>query len=729
MRLAALLLLATATAAVGAEVSELQHETARVLLEGLSPPSGAAEVKATLERAFKDFLLGRYEAAAAGYKYVVTLGASDGGPEAELALMLRDQGRPDDAAAHWLKATLLAPADAFLWNQRAWNYLALGRQREAKDSFTQAAETALRADDKGEALLGLGLTESFDGNAKAAAESLREAASSDPYVRAAANAELSRLERQARRPGSAVPYARASLEADGVQLDVVRELADTFEMTGEGQAEWQALKLVLDLDPLDQAALKRKGQLEKMLPRPPEQSLPVLRLGRPIFREDPEEAAGDEDSPPIRVGLFSGPDGSLRHLTRFYVMGSTATLLFDVKLEETVSEAAPFQQWEVSYRSDNRVVEVRDGRGRIVYVTKQRFRLMPADARYTVLIKNPEITNIAGMDIGDRELRGFVEVVPTPDGFHLINQLPLDRYLFSVVGQSLPPDSPLEAYKTMAVLARTEMLERIRVARENPEGTQTCDSKACLPYSGLSREREHSAKAVRATRGLTARTQEGIPEYHASCGWSTVGAVQDRLVPALTLRSPGDLERLLHRGPDEGFFHQATALIPESWNRWIRVLDAEEIRRRAEAFKDLGPLRRVLVMSRDGAGRVRSVKLEGSRAELELTGSEEIARVFSPGSFRSDLFVLTPLYSGHKVSKLLVWGAGYGHGRGVCVAGSVGQASLGRRFDQILHHYYPRLTLPGFTPPPEPPAAAPEPPRRQPFTPRPPRKRHPPAKK
>ncbi|MBI3299487.1 MAG: hypothetical protein HYZ75_15085 [Elusimicrobia bacterium] len=727
-----LLLVLLSTAAFGAELTPSQRAAARAALEGnVPPPSGAAEVRESLRGAFNDFLRGNYESAAAGFKYVVTLGAQDAAPEAELALMLRDQGRPDDAAAHWLKATLLAPTDSFYWNQRGWNYLSLGRFREAKDSFNKSAEAATRSDDKGEALAGLGFAESMDGNDKAAAKALRGSAEIDPYARAATNAELARLERRSRRPASAIGFARASLEADGAQVDVARELASAFEKTSEGLAEWQALKLVLDMDPLDQAARKRQAALEKWLPRSPAESLPVVRLGRPVFREDEDAAERDEESPPIRVGMFAAPDGSLRHLTRFFVMGSSGTVLFDTKLDESVSEAAAYQQWEVSYRPDNRVIEIKDTRGRIVYVTKQRFQLRPSDSRFTTLLKNVEMTDIAGMDIGDRELRGVVEIIPTPDGFHIVNELPLDRYLFSVVGMAIPPDSPLEAYKTMAVLARTEMLEALRTARPNPEGTQTCDSKACYPYNGLFKERENSAKAVRATRGFVVRLAEGgIPEHHSSCGWSTKAGVQDRQVPNLTLRSPLDLEKLLHRGPDEGFYHQATALIPESWNRWFRVIDAEDVRKRMESHKDLGPLKRVVVLGRDAGGRVKGLKLEGSRGELELTGLEEIQRALSPGSLRSDFFVLTPLYDGHKVSKLLIWGGGFGHGNGVCVAGTVGQAALGRRFDQILRHYYEKSAIPGFTPPPEPVVETPKPAptQRSPFMQRPPRKRHPPAR-
>ncbi|MDE2293494.1 MAG: hypothetical protein KGL53_15540, partial [Elusimicrobia bacterium] len=431
--------------------------------------------------------------------------------ETDLAIVLRDGGHPDDAAAHWIKATLLDPADAFVWDQRGWNYLALGRMREAEDAFKKGVEAAQRADDRGEGDLGLGLALSMDGDEKAAADPLRQAAASDPYMRAAANAELERIHTRLREPALAIPYAVESLDADPRQLDVAEDLARLYRKTGQGTAEWQAWQISLDMDPDDAEAAKAKALLEKWLPGRPEDTLPVMRLGRPVFRlESDAPAAGDDDSPPIRVGLFSGPDGRMRHATHFFVMGSTMTRLHDLRLDQDmIDPAQPYQQWEVAYRPDTRAIEVRDTGGRILYVTRQPFQLIPADPRYTLLIKNVQLTDITGADIGDREVRGTVEVIPTPDGFHLVNQLSLDRYLYSVVGSplpdGLPPKARLEAFKTMAVIARTRVMARMRGTPVNPERVQTCDSSFCLRYRGLTGERTDSARAVRETTGVTLR--------------------------------------------------------------------------------------------------------------------------------------------------------------------------------------------------------------------------------
>ncbi|MBI5201361.1 MAG: hypothetical protein HY925_07230, partial [Elusimicrobia bacterium] len=44
---------------------------------------------------------------------------------------------------------------------------------------------------------------------------------------------------------------------------------------------------------------------------------------------------------------------------------------------------------------------------------------------------------------------------------------------------------------------------------------------------------------------------------------------------------------------------------------------------------------------------------------------------------------------GKVLTQLVVWGAGTGDGHGLCVAGAMGQAHLGRKYRTILAHYFP----------------------------------------
>ncbi|MDD5628945.1 MAG: hypothetical protein PHU21_07770, partial [Elusimicrobia bacterium] len=76
-----------------------------------------------------------------------------------------------------------------------------------------------------------------------------------------------------------------------------------------------------------------------------------------------------------------------------------------------------------------------------------------------------------------------------------------------------------------------------------------------------------------------------------------------------------------------------------------------------------------------------------------LQGAEAMAAVLSPGSLRSTLFTVQPLLDGKRADSFVLWGAGTGHGLGLCRAGMLGQARLGRKWQVILEHYFPKLQL------------------------------------
>ncbi len=666
--------------------------------------ASAGDILDTTRAAKRWYLDGQYLKAASEFEYLVTPGTTDPLPTANLALMYRNLGQPQISAAHWLKTTLLRSNDPFLWNQRAWNYLALSQFREARDAFKKAVENSTTSVHAAEAHFGLGLADSIDGNNKAALRSLQTAIRlGNPYIRAAADAELGRIYVAMRESSKSIAYLTSSLSHDGRQPELARTLGRVYEKTKQVKAAWQAYTFALDMSPNDPETLKRKKKMERYIPGNPKAALPLVKLARPMMRKPRKGAEFDRSGETLRVAMFSGPDGRPRHLTRFYVMGSNTTRLYDIKLDEEIRTIDNFTQWEVVYRPDNRVIEIRSNSGIVQYVTKQPFRFETVVPGHTILLKNPEVTDIRGIDLSDRELRGDVEVIPTPLGFHVVNRLSVDQYLFSVIGQALPRDElrafrkiPREAYKAIAILQRSRTLGLMKNARPNPEKTHVCDSGHCLLYKGLTRERNRATQAVRDTRGMTVTLRPPTEfEHHLACGGTTAGGIQDRPVPKLTFRHPYDLEKFTHNYPDPEQFSKRSAGVPQIWNRWLRVLDAEELRKNLEKMRDVGPIRHVSVAKRDITGRVQALGVRGARGNATLEGAGQIRAFLSPGSLRSTLFTLQPIYRDKKLRRLLVWGAGTGHGRGLCVAGTLGRAHSGHLFTHILRHYFPGLLFKG----------------------------------
>lgn len=670
----------------------MRRSVAGVLLVGTAALAWATETTDTYRGALGALFAGRYAEAESAYKYLVTLGVDGASPTASLAVLAREQGRADEAVALWTRATLLDSYNAHLWNERGWSQLSIGRFKEARDAFTRAVEISSGPQQAAEASFGLGLVEQTDGNAKAAIAAYQTAFARSPYLLPAVSAQLARLAVKLKKWPTAETYFKQSLNQDPQQPDVALELARVLEKEGQLKAAWQYYKLVLDMDPRQTEAKESLPRVAKSIKEKPERYLPVRRLNRPLLsRSDPAPA-----SRTVRITLFSDPVGEPTPGLRFFFLSGSDFRISDVRLGE-VTKGQALDQWEVLYREDTRVIELRDPQRNLKFTTKQAFRIEPVTSGFTVLIKSASLAAAAAVDIGDREVRGVVEIVPTPHGFAFVNEVSLEDYLSGIISSALPSSSPREALRAQAVLARTHASGVERGKHHPFLNADLCDSGHCQVYSGIVRESAAVREAVLSTAGGKL-TRQGAPvgvSWHHSCGWATEERGEDSERPTGLVRSAWDLDRLVRSYPPAGLFCETSALTPPAWSRWTRVLDAEPLRARMERTKFIGRLHDVRIVGRTPTGRVTALEVVGSRETMRVEGPEAIEAFLAPRSLRSTLFTLQPLYDGKVLRQLVVWGGGTGDGHGQCVAGAIGQAHLGRKYRSILAHYFPGSQVKG----------------------------------
>ncbi|MBI4387076.1 MAG: SpoIID/LytB domain-containing protein [Elusimicrobia bacterium] len=646
----------------------------------------AAETEETLRGAYGAFLKGRYEDAASGYRYLETIGAEGAAPAANMALIARDSGKPEEALSLWLKAALLSPKDAFLWNQRGWSYLSMERTREAKEVFQEAFKVSSGPADAAEANFGIGLALELEANLKSAVRSFEIAGVHNPYLAPAAMDRLGRLAARMKRWRPAEIYFKQSLERDPRQPETARRLAAAYEELKSPKAAWLAYKFSLDMDPSDSEAIKRFDTISRYLGERPERLMPARRLARPLL----SKPAPPPDSPRLRVALFADGRGEPAHLQRFFFIAGADFKIVDARLGE-INRGQGYQQWEISYLPQTQTIEIRDAHQQLQYTTKQAFWIEPVDSGASVLIKTPILNDFKGVDSGDRELRGRIEVAPTPYGFHLINELGREEYLYSILAAAMPAGSPPEAMKAVAVVQRTRLEKSIRPAGEDSFRNDVCDSSHCLVYLGVSGERAEATEAVLKTVGAKLFWGGDLMEaqQHVHCAGTTEEGVRDRPGSGPGIRSVSELELLTHSVPERSFYCETSALSGASWSRWARLLDGAELRARLGKEKDVGRIRRLLVTRRSATGRVEAIELEGPGGKVSVEGASAVSEFLDPGGIRSNLFTLQPIYRGHILHHLIVWGAGSGDGRGLCVAGALGMAHLGKDARSILVHYFP----------------------------------------
>ena len=682
----------------------------------------AAEVEATVAAAYEAFLQGRLEDSASAFRYLITLGIAGPDPDSNLALLARDQGQGDVSLPLWVRSSLRESADGFIWVQRGWAHAALDRPKEAREAFMKAIEKAATTADQGEAKVGLGVVALMMGQPKGAMAPLRDALVAGPYVIPAAAYQTALTALASRDKNAALAYLRQCISLDPLNLECLKALGRLQADIGENRAAWRVFLRILALDPQDAEALKETKRLREYVTASLEDSQGIRRLSRPLLA-----VRGDIDPAPssatLRVALFSDAAGQPATVTQLYFMANSGFELHAALTGEVVKEEGRGNdQWEVIFRPETNIVEVRDNARNLQYTAKQPFRIVPSPKdvrRGSVLLKSAKFVEATGFDPGDRELRGITEIIPTPYGFKVVNDVNLEDYLQGVTGALLPQGSPGEAYKAQAVLSRTRALWYKKTRPDNQERSDICDSTFCQRYLGLNEEMRDSTASVLATRGWILAGNDEKPAkvlQHENCGGATeAGAepglehllpVQDGEKPAATTRTPVDLERWVHQFPPRDRYCEAGGLTAASQSRWMRLLDAKDLKARAERTKFIGAIKTIKVTSRTAAGRVRGLEVTGTRDAIRYDGDKAVAAFLSPNSLRSMWFTIQPLMNGEKATRFLLWGAGTGHGLGLCTAGEIGQAALGRSWQNILSHYFPGLKLFDMNAPKLKPAAA-----------------------
>ncbi len=99
------------------------------------------------------------------------------------------------------------------------------------------------------------------------------------------------------------------------------------------------------------------------------------------------------------------------------------------------------------------------------------------------------------------QYRGSLTITKTEDGLVVVNELPLEEYLYAVVPSEMPASYPLEALKAQAICARTYAYHSMEQAGEPEFGAHVNDSTGYQVYQNIG-EQEFTTSAVKETEGL-----------------------------------------------------------------------------------------------------------------------------------------------------------------------------------------------------------------------------------
>jgi SpoIID/LytB domain protein len=320
--------------------------------------------------------------------------------------------------------------------------------------------------------------------------------------------------------------------------------------------------------------------------------------------------------------------------------------------------------------------------------------------------------------------RGAIRIIKREPGFTVINDVPLEEYVTSVISSEMSATCPLELLKAHAVISRSWLKGDVKregtgahtpheilrwYGREAHPDFEVCADDHCQRYQGITKAFSAAAsEAVKATFGEFLIYDGRICDarFSKSCGavteiYST--AWEDEDIPYL---------KSIYDGPAEVRFDSAESLIRSEPPAYCNTRDADLLARILPGFDqetrdffrwrveyspeeagelirsrlgvDLGPIRDLQPLDRGPSGRIYRLKITGEKDHLIVGKELEIRRALSRSHLYSSAFVVDK-----EAGKFVLRGAGWGHGVGLCQIGAAVMASQGKGYRAILGHYYP----------------------------------------
>jgi len=267
----------------------------------------------------------------------------------------------------------------------------------------------------------------------------------------------------------------------------------------------------------------------------------------------------------------------------------------------------------------------------------------------------------------------------------LINELPLEEYLYGVVPREMPAHWAMEALKAQAVAARSYAWYMLKYGRG--EFYDLLCTQASQVYGGLDAEDPRTTAAVDGTRGLV--LMEGgrvIPAYfHSSDGGWTENSEDVWREYIAAIRGRQDPYDRHPENPHYGWsvrysVYELAACLTAKDYPFSVVTEVYEIERTASGSSRL---KRVEVVGLDQNGQPQRQPL----------GNADLVRVvFRLKSLPAAMSKEYDPVSG-QLATVTFTGDGWGHALGMSQWGARTMAEQGFRYTDILNFYYTGVTI------------------------------------
>ena len=352
-----------------------------------------------------------------------------------------------------------------------------------------------------------------------------------------------------------------------------------------------------------------------------------------------------------------------------------------------------------------------------------------------------------------QRFKGELKIIVEDDRLTAINIIPIEDYLTSVISSEMSATASLELLKAHAVISRSWLLNKLKVANGklkvimHPDNTanfelstlpsqlikwydheahknfDVCADDHCQRYQGITRTSTPQAiEAVFATRGEVLMYEGEICDARFSkcCGgafeefqncWENVkhpyligqrDSKTETRLPDLTKEAEAD--KWIRTSPTAFCNTHNKQVLSQVLNnydqettdfyRWRVCYSQQELSEliHKRSGIEFGKIIDLIPVERGTSGRLVRLKIVGTLRTLIIGKELEIRRTLSSSHLYSSAFVVDKEYKEDEKeipSRFILTGSGWGHGGGLCQIGAAVMGEQGYKYKEILSHYYP----------------------------------------
>ena len=297
--------------------------------------------------------------------------------------------------------------------------------------------------------------------------------------------------------------------------------------------------------------------------------------------------------------------------------------------------------------------------------------------------------NLAELSLGGvtARYRGNMELRRDDSGMTVINELPIEEYLYGVLPSEVYAGWPAEVLKAQAVAARTYLLSQL--GNRSQQGFDVLASQMSQVYKGYNAEHEATTRAVGQTAGwvMTLHQRPIAAFFHASSGGYTENCEEVWMDTLAYIRGRPDPFDLNSRYYDWETFYNQQQLVQVLADKgylfspqvvFSRVDDLMEIKKTTSGA-------RVQVMA------IKGLDADGRPVTVQVSNADRVRMALG---LRSALFQMEKIADpGGGLVAVTFRGSGWGHGLGMSQWGAYGMANQGYNYQEILKYYYTGIEM------------------------------------